>query len=427
MKKFLLLVFFFIINYSLFVNHCFSQWVQQSVPITETGGIFWDMKFANANTGFISHSSGVVLKTTDAGNNWFVNKYGRMFSISIIDGKYVYGSSELNTNGFLYKSTDLGITWDSLLYSPEITYGYLYFFNKDTGLINGWNSDYYVIYRTTDGGLTKQVIEAPSGIAGKYFFLKEKINGEYYGWMYYPGSNFVYRTSNSGLNWISLPNFPGLNYIDGFFFINKDTGWYTIENPENIFYYTNDGLNWTSILMSYFYNYLSEIWFVNSNTGWIGTTLSQKIFKTTDGGNTWGTQNINGTSSYGGPIFFIDSVTGWVQTSWNKLAHTTNGGGPITTVNNLTLNIPDNFILYQNFPNPFNATTNINFFNNKKSFIIIKIYNITGKEIETLTNKEYKPGEYSLKWDANNYSSGVYFYRIEAGDFTNVKKMILIK
>jgi len=106
----------------------------------------------------------------------------------------------------------------------------------------------------------------------------------------------------------------------------------------------------------------------------------------------------------------------------------------INPVNNLTLNIPDNFILNQNYPNPFNATTNINFFNNKKSFIIIKIYNILGKEIETLTNKEFQRGEYSLTWNANNYSSGVYIYKIEVvdptgkkGDYVNVKKMLLIK
>ena len=81
----------------------------------------------------------------------------------------------------------------------------------------------------------------------------------------------------------------------------------------------------------------------------------------------------------------------------------------------------------QNFPNPFNPITNIKFGISNYTFSKIIIYNILGKEIERLVNEKLKPGEYEVNWDATNYPSGVYFYTIEAGNYVNSKKMILVK
>lgn len=94
--------------------------------------------------------------------------------------------------------------------------------------------------------------------------------------------------------------------------------------------------------------------------------------------------------------------------------------------------IPWNFILYQNYPNPFNPVTKIKFdipivkaINEVRLRLVI--YNILGKEIVLLINKQFQPGSYEVEWNANGYPSGVYFYRITAGDYSETKKMILLQ
>lgn len=91
-------------------------------------------------------------------------------------------------------------------------------------------------------------------------------------------------------------------------------------------------------------------------------------------------------------------------------------------------NIPLVFNLYQNFPNPFNPATVIKYDLPKDVKVTVKIYDLLGREVTTLVNNEFKnAGRYELNWNAGNYASGVYIYRIEAGDYANTKKMVLIK
>lgn len=85
------------------------------------------------------------------------------------------------------------------------------------------------------------------------------------------------------------------------------------------------------------------------------------------------------------------------------------------------------FQLTQNYPNPFNPSTEIKYSIPAKSFVTLKTFNILGKEVETLVSETKNAGEYSIKFNANNLKSGIYFYRISAGQYTSVKKMILLK
>lgn len=93
----------------------------------------------------------------------------------------------------------------------------------------------------------------------------------------------------------------------------------------------------------------------------------------------------------------------------------------------LTSSVPDKFSLSQNFPNPFNPTTNINFDIPKNSFVKLKIYDVSGKELTSLVNENLNAGSYNYQWDASSFTSGVYFYRIETNDFIETKRMILLK
>jgi len=89
--------------------------------------------------------------------------------------------------------------------------------------------------------------------------------------------------------------------------------------------------------------------------------------------------------------------------------------------------LPDDFFLSQNFPNPFNPSTKISFSISKASFVKIKVYDILGEEVTLLVNEEKSPGNYEINFYAENLSSGVYFYKMQAATFSQVKKMILMK
>ncbi|KPL08526.1 hypothetical protein AMJ86_00200 [bacterium SM23_57] len=90
-------------------------------------------------------------------------------------------------------------------------------------------------------------------------------------------------------------------------------------------------------------------------------------------------------------------------------------------------NIPISFVLYQNYPNPFNPTTNIEFTIPKTEIVTLKVYNILGEEVTTLVSERLAAGTYSYEWNALNLASGVYLYKLEAEDYIETRKMILMK
>jgi hypothetical protein len=90
-------------------------------------------------------------------------------------------------------------------------------------------------------------------------------------------------------------------------------------------------------------------------------------------------------------------------------------------------NSPKNFVLKQNYPNPFNPGTTIEYSLPKNSYVTLKIYNVLGKEAATLVDKFETPGNHSVRYDAANLASGIYFYTLKAGDFSQTKKMTLVK
>jgi len=99
----------------------------------------------------------------------------------------------------------------------------------------------------------------------------------------------------------------------------------------------------------------------------------------------------------------------------------------IITNINPNINSPNSSVLYQNYPNPFNPVTNIKFSIGKLSNVKITIYDLLGRELTRLIENELRAGTYIINWNASNYPSGVYFYKLEAGEFTSVNKMVLIK
>jgi hypothetical protein len=100
---------------------------------------------------------------------------------------------------------------------------------------------------------------------------------------------------------------------------------------------------------------------------------------------------------------------------------------PPIGIKNIGSEIPKEYKLYYNYPNPFNPVTKIVFDIPKQSVSELTIYDISGRVIETIVNENLQAGKYEVQWNASNYSSGVYFYRLQTSTFTDTKKMLLVK
>ncbi len=98
-----------------------------------------------------------------------------------------------------------------------------------------------------------------------------------------------------------------------------------------------------------------------------------------------------------------------------------------TSVIPISNEVPDEFKLYQNYPNPFNSITNIKYQITHSSFVIIKVYDVFGREVATLVDEKKEPGEHQVEWDAGGLASGVYYYRMISGKNIETKKALLIK
>jgi hypothetical protein len=138
------------------------------------------------------------------------------------------------------------------------------------------------------------------------------------------------------------------------------------------------------------------------------------------------TTNANGVFSF---LISDTSVEAVAVTATNPLAGMTSSFAKLsirTDVDN-KVNLPTKFSLKQNYPNPFNPTTTISFSLPSKSFVSLKVFDLIGREVATIVSEEMSAGNYTKQWNAAALTSGIYFYRLQSGTFTETKKLVLLK
>ena len=445
MKKIIILVLILIVfaaANTLKIEDCSSQWYQQTLP-GNYGGIYC-LKFWNQYTGWMStggfdsiyHCK--ILKTTNGGDNWFMVKDSiRMYNFQLVDSVTIYGNGRTFYHDMIYRTFNGGNTWDSVSNTSN-TYHCVYFFNKDTGYIGASDGDWGYLLKTTNSGVTLNQIYRDDN---PYFgfdltFFNEKVNNEYYGYCNSNIAGALYKTTNSGNNWVRITN--GLyDHVGSYYFINKDTGWISNYNNGHINYIqhtTNGGISFINQFTTLFNNHYSgNIYFSSYYKGWAGSSDGNMVFATTDGGQNWGRQYAPQYRT--GGLFFLDSLTGWCY-SW-QISKTTNGGGVIIgiTKDSSINSIPKSYTLKQNYPNPFNGSTIIEYSITKKATIGINIYDITGRSVYDMTANNQEPGNYKLKIDFGPLylPSGVYFYNFKVVNgnreqqYSETKRMIYMK
>jgi photosystem II stability/assembly factor-like uncharacterized protein len=370
----------------------------------------------DSNTGIVigrdyTSELAVIRRTSDGGDNWIniqTGITGYLHDICMVDANIgsIVGvkSGGGSTVGLNLRTIDGGINWirqDSIITSNLELHG-VYFIDANIGTTvgvkySGGNSQEGVILRTTDGG--SSWISQTSGINGPLYdvYFTDVNTGIIAGSSCYSDhcEGVILRTTDGGANWN-----------------NQSNG-----------------------IMGYFYG----VSFLDANVGTVvggGLTYPECgiILRTSDGGITWSDQS-SGIHDILYDVSFVDSNTGWVVGGNGTILHTTNGG--VTFVeedqvhNNVTLK---DYLLYQNYPNPFNPSTKISWQSpvsslpdGKAGWQTLKVYDILGNEVTTLVNKEMEAGYHSVDFYVSYLTSGVYFYRLQAGSFVETKKMVLLR
>ncbi len=145
--------------------------------------------------------------------------------------------------------------------------------------------------------------------------------------------------------------------------------------------------------------------------------------------------NIPADSSFGKTILKegdrISSLTGVMYYSFNRYKIAPRRNADFGTVTSVDIDyhpaVPSDYVLAQNYPNPFNPSTVIEYSLPKSGVVSLKLFNILGQEVQTLVNQTQDAGRYTVRFDGATLSTGVYFYRLQVADFTQVKKMMLVK
>ena len=382
-----------------------------SLSINESGELFG------------TSSIGKIFKSIDNGLNWDqlntpVNNHLR--SIKFINN--VTGFAAGN-NGNILKSSDSGNSWFSQNNPVNENINNLYFVNSSTGF--GVCDNGKIIF-TTNSGLDWRVRNL--NIANR--FNKIKFSGSNAGFIA-ASNGYLLKTANLGQTWTVQNISSGIDLRD-VFICSQDTV-FICGSGGKILKSVNGGLNWNMLSSGTVLN-LNSLFFFDCSYGFVAGD-GGLILCTIDGGLNWKKLNSK-TNENLNALIFKDKNTG-IAVGENGIVRLTTLG----TFNNGGLNrfsspmkkgndeiIPYKFELGQNYPNPFNPSTQIRYNIGRDCYVTVKVYNSIGQEVIKIVNNEYKTaGQYSIIFDGTNLPSGIYFYKIYAGSYSETKKMILVK
>jgi len=444
-KKFHVLIFLFLTTVS-FSSTGISQWISTNGPIYG-----WSIR------------SVTVMSKVSGGMNLYAGSHGGV-----------------------YLSTNNGTTWDSASTTLANTFAECLAVALDGSgedLFTG--TDGNGIYRSTDYGASWMSVS--TGLASSYVNALAVVP-------YMPGGTNIFAgtwagislSTDNGASWTSVDT--GLTNLDVLSISVFDTMLFVGTYGGGIFCSTNNGASWDSINVGLISRYVYALATLPNGKGGadlFAGTVGGGVFLSTDNGGSWSPRN-NGfpKDSYDTSMYSsVNTFCAWgrnlfVGTDGNKVylstdegdswrdvnaglgdsyvkalaispdgvgdssifAATSNGvwrrplSEMLTAVSISSNNLPREFIMKQSFPNPFNPTATIQYDLPIQSRVTLKVYNLLGQVVATLTNGIEEPGYRSATWNADNFSSGIYFYRLEATStsnssksFTEVKKMLLLK
>jgi hypothetical protein len=168
---------------------------------------------------------------------------------------------------------------------------------------------------------------------------------------------------------------------------------------------------------------LKGIFFTDANTGW-AVGAGGVILHTSDGGAGWIGQASGTTGSLYG-VHFSDANVGWVVGDFGAILHTTTGGSTWSGAQGSPL--PGEHLLRQNFPNPFNSSTTIEYFLPRSTQVNLEVFNIIGERVSVLKDGLQDAGYHNIVFETDALPSGVYVYRLKTENFLETRKLVLLR
>ncbi len=372
--------------------------------------------FIDNDTGWVVGDWGTLLHTTNGGNDWqiqtpsFADEARNLADCYFInqDTGWVIGSQGFGN--IIYKTTDGGESWEQQTSGVYENLNAIYFVNNDKGWIAGSGG---LILHTSSGGTDwDQQTTGVTNYLISLYFIDDSI-----GWACGMDGQIL-KTRDGGQNWISQTSgvTTDLNTI---FFIDSTHGWAAGSNM-NILKTTDGGESWTAHLSGI--SIITSLCFIDRDYGWASGWYGGLI-RTKDGGHSWETI-LSGTNISLTSIHFTDKNNGWVTGNYGIILKIDD---PIENAIGENIKLPNKASLLQNYPNPFNPATTIKYILTEDSQVKISVYDINGKLVNTLINSYKTAGSHTIIWHAEDFPSGIYLYRIEAGDFSDVRKGVLMK
>lgn len=431
------IIVFLVFVLNLNVSNAQNGWVQQN------SGVLYhllDVDFIDYNTGWAVGTAGKIIKTTNGGENWFGQNSQNTFPIF---ASYFYDSNTgwcvgtysfypMYTDMTILNTSDGGNTWHEQL-SFNNYYRYLtsiHFINSQTGFAVGGsfgNIGGGILFSTSNGGLNWNYRDFTSSNTIKFNGVSTGfILSNFLGYSGYADTAFISKTVDTGKSWFKEFARPSTYFINGQYIDSSNAVVLGRDSSGSIILKTTSaGQNWSIIDNDLPEdNWLKGVFFINENTGWM---TGYKIYKTTNGGTNWTVQmNLNDQSN---SIIFIDSLYGFCVGNNGKIFKTITGG--LTSIYTHSES-SDKSSISQNYPNPYNSVTKIKFnissdIRNQMSDVKLVVYDELGREVVTLVNEKLSSGSYEVEFDGSILSSGVYYYRLNAGNFTAIKKLVLLK
>jgi len=373
----------------------------------------------------------------------------------------------------IFLSTNSGISWtavDSSLTNKNI----LSLIVSGENIFAGtWGNG---VFLSTNNGTTWTTINTGLTDSNVTTFATCLFNGDSANPYIFAGTygGGVFLSTNNGSNWIEV-NTGLTNYVVRDLVINPDGTNLFAGTDDGVFFSINKGTSWTAVNNGLTTRYVYTLAICGTYV-YAGTTTGG-VFRSTNNGNSWTAVNNGLTNTYirsflicpfvgessetnifvgtgwSGVFHSNDYGTNWMQINTgltnyqvDALIISINAAGDtnlyagtddgvwrrplseiITNVENIDDNNPNHFSLSQNYPNPFNPTTSIQYAVSSREFVTLKVYDLLGREVATLINEEKPAGEYEIEFNASGLASGIYFYKLQAGSYSSIKKMICLK
>ena len=389
-----------------------GQWVQGGNGIQASNMVLHLSAFENiifAGTKNFIHNEEFLYCSTNNGNNWvdlqFYNeaicftKFGNNF----LTGTRYYGIYISASNGFYWYQSSLN---NKTIYALTSLNNNIYAGTIDSG-----------VFISSNNGVSWDITSLNNKFIYSLLTHDNSILAGTYGYG-------IYISTDYGTSWVqSSLNNKSVNCLAS----NGNDIFASITDSGGVYRSTDNGISWTrTSLFNKFIRsiavYGNNIFAAADNIGGTGG-----IYFSSNNGDNWSLKN-EGFNNIPSQFYSLTIANNLVLTGvslnnslWQRPL------SEIVNVQNMGLEIPSSYSLEQNYPNPFNPKTVISFQLPVDSKVLIKIYDVQGREVETLVNEMLQAGTYSTQWNASAYPSGVYFYRMQADGYTVTKRMTLIK